>query len=225
MEAPENWPPITVAMRGQSAVLIDGWHRYEAAAQLGLEYITCKVIDTPPEGDYFRLAFELNATHGKPLTQSDRKAYASKLLSAHPEYSDREIGRRTGLHHETIGALRLQSGLPNYRVPERRPGAIESDIALLDPIRFAKATKEQKSVSGYIKRLLQSLEDPYSDSDGYSNVAGWTDDPLSIAQACFTTMGPQKASDVLELLEQEARFLLDIGKARKQIAQSYRENQ
>jgi len=224
METPETWPPITAAMRGQAAVLVDGFHRYEAAVRLGLDYVSVRVVNAPTDDDYFRLAFELNAAHGRPLTLTDRKAYAYQLLKAHPDFSDREIGRRTGLNHETVGALRERGNSIDYAAPERKPGEIEADVGLFDPIRFARATKEQKAIGGYVKRLVGSLEDPYPDADGYSNVPGWSEDATAIAQACFATMGAQQALDTLKLLEQDARFLLDIAKARKQIAQSYKEN-
>ena len=85
----------------------------------------------------------------------DRKDYAEMLIKAHPELSDREIGRRTCINHETVGALRNPSQSGGLSVPQRKPGELDADIGLFDPIRFAKgATKQQKAVAGYIQRLV-----------------------------------------------------------------------
>ncbi len=215
MESAESWPPITLAQRDGGLILIDGFHRIDAANRLGLISIGATVIDPPPDGDYFRLAFELNASHGRPLTLADRKAYATDLLDRNSELSDREIGRRTGLHRETVGDLRRAAG--TWRVPIRKPGDIEPDVGVLDPIRRARnATRAQKAIAGYIKRILDGIEEPYVDDA----VEGWCDDPVTLAQACVAAMGSERASRVLRSLEYRARFLAQIGKAHKSLPKS-----
>lgn len=217
MDCPESWPPIVLALDGDLLVLVDGFHRLEAATRLGLQHIPSRIVDAPVDGDYLRIAFEINAAHGKPLSLRDRKSYAQNLLRAHSDWSDREIGRRTGLNHETVGAMR-HGGSYGYVAPERKPGEIPEDIGLLDPIRFAKATRPQKAVAGYIQRLLQGLEDPYPDDDGIPRVEGWHDS-ATIAEACFVAIGSERAFTLLETLEHHARFLLQIAKERKSLKQ------
>lgn len=216
IDCPESWPAIVVAREGDRLVLLDGFHRLAAAKRRGLEKISVRVVDAPVDGDYLRIAFELNAAHGKPLSLRDRKAYAAHLLQQQPNLADREIGRRTGLNHETIGALR-NCASSSYAAAERKPGEIAEDVGLFDPIRFAKATRAQKAVAGYLQRLLQGLEDPYPDEDGVPGLDGWEDDPTAIAQACFITMGPERAFNLLETLDQDARFLLQIAKERQSL--------
>ena len=91
METPEDWPPITIAHDRGEPVVIDGFHRYEAARRLGHESIAAKVFYPDQNADLFRIAFSLNIQHGRPLTRRDRNAYAAHLLRRHPELSDREI--------------------------------------------------------------------------------------------------------------------------------------
>ncbi len=214
MESPENWPPIAVVQEADSLVLIDGFHRYEAATRLGFESIPAIIVERPTHGDCFRLAFDLNATHGRHLTVRDRKAYAKVLLEQHPDLSDRDIGRRTSLNHETVRSLRDEKTLPSSRIAARKPGELEADIALFDPIRFAKATREQKAVAGYIKRLARAITEPYID-DGSALVLGWAGDPNHVASACFAAMGAQRAFDLLDTLEFGAKFIVAVAKARK----------
>lgn len=217
MELPENWPPIVVVPQGDSLMLVDGFHRYEAATRLAFGSIAATIRERPPDGDLLRVAFELNAAHGRPLSLADRKNYALSLFTVHPDYSDREIGRRTGLNHETVGALRNQKTQTPLHVPARRPGELNGDVSLFDPIRFSKATREQKAVAGYIKRLAVALSDPYEDENGVATLAVWSKDPNEIAEGCFAAMGAERASKILTTLESDAKFIVAVAKAGKAI--------
>jgi hypothetical protein len=213
MEAPEDWPPIILASLEGSPVLVDGFHRHEAASRLGHESIAVQVFYPQQGTDLFATAFALNAKHGRPLSLRDRKTYAAHLLQRHSELTDREIGRRTGLHHETVGALRAA----RFRVaiPERKPGELPTDVGLLDRIRFGKkATKEQKAIAGYIARLTIAMDDPYEED---STLEVWPDDPGEIARACILAMGPERATSTLRNLDADARYILDVTKAARAI--------
>jgi hypothetical protein len=214
IETPENWPPIVLACRNGSLFLIDGFHRHEAARLLGLGELTATIFDAADDTDLFEIAFRLNAKHGRPLTLRDRKVYAAAILRDHPELPDREIGRRSGLHHETVGALRDERQKPN-RIPDRKLGELSGDVGLLDPIRFGKkASTAQKAVAGYVQRLGEALHDPYSD-DSTLNV--WSENPAVIARACFAAMGDDRATKLLTMLETDAHFIFQVSKARTTI--------
>ena len=212
METPEDWPPIMVAHVNGANVLIDGFHRHEAARRLGYESIAAKVFYPDQNTDLFRIAFSLNIQHGRPLTRRDRNAYAAHLLQRYPELSDREIGRRCGLHHETVGAIRNRR--TTSRATEHKPGALPGDVGLLDPIRRAKATREQKSIAGYVARLAIALGDPY---EADSSVERWPDDPAEIAQACVAAMGAKRACETLHNVAIDAQFMLNVAKAAQAI--------
>ena len=212
METPEDWPPIMVAHVDGANVIIDGFHRHEAARRLGYESIAAKVFYPDQNTDLFRIAFSLNIQHGRPLTRRDRNAYAAELLRRNPELSDRELGRRCGLHHETVGAIRNQRQA--FRATDRKPGALPRDVGLLDPIRRAKATKDQKAIAGYVARLAIALGDPYEDG---SSLDRWPDDPAEIAQACVAAMGAKRASEMLHNVAIDARFILSVAKAAQAI--------
>lgn len=225
MESPETWPPIALFRRQDRLILGDGFHRVHAARRLGLESIQAVVLDATVDADLAWAAFDLNLKHGRALTLADRKAFALRVLRQTPDLSDREIGRRTYLNHETVGVLRSNSG--NTLAPyTRRPGDIEDDVSLFDPIRRAKgATRAQKAIAGYLKRLSVALEDPYDDDSDTAGIEGWSDDPETIAGACFATLGADRAAELLEIIEQDARFLAQVGRARKTILQTQRKEQ
>jgi ParB-like nuclease domain len=213
-EVPESWPPVTVARVNDAFVLVDGFHRFEAAAQLGLESIAATVFEPDEGADLLGVAFDLNARHGRPLTLKDRKAFAARLLRSHPDFSDRQIGTRCGLDHETVGSLRRcdPSSIGTY---QRKPGDLPDHVGLFDRIRFAKATRDQKALAGYMQRLAIALNDPYDEG---SELDFWPDDPVEIARACFITMGAERATKVLSELEIDARFILQVTKARTQLS-------
>jgi hypothetical protein len=49
---------------------------------------------------------EANSSHGLPLSRADRVAGAERVLTAHPDWSDRAIAGITGLSAKTIAGLR-----------------------------------------------------------------------------------------------------------------------
>ncbi|HUY03947.1 MAG TPA: ParB/RepB/Spo0J family partition protein, partial [Rhodocyclaceae bacterium] len=79
----EAWPPLKVVRQDDRYLLVDGFHRFAAAQNLGLETVPVLVLDPPEDGDLHGLAFSLNAAHGRPLNLSDRRAFAARLLQAH----------------------------------------------------------------------------------------------------------------------------------------------
>jgi hypothetical protein len=96
---PATWPPLLVAPSGDGRFrVIDGFHRLEAATRLGLAALPCVVDPSAgyPEG------FAANLTHGLPLSLAERKAFARWLADAEPGLSYRELGRRSGLNHQTV---------------------------------------------------------------------------------------------------------------------------
>jgi ParB-like chromosome segregation protein Spo0J len=102
-EAEEPLPPILVERRTMR--VIDGMHRLLAASLNGQETIGVVFFDGCPE-EVFLLAVKANVTHGLPLSHSDRRAAARRIIGSHPHMSDRAIGASTGLSAKTVAAVR-----------------------------------------------------------------------------------------------------------------------
>ena len=100
--------------------VIDGVHRLRAAMMKGQTEVTVQSFEGS-EADAFVLAVELNVRHGLPLTLRERKTAAQRIISSHPNWSDRVIAERTGLSAKTVAKTRRQV---NGEVPDpgRRVG-------------------------------------------------------------------------------------------------------
>ncbi|MFJ2259107.1 ParB/RepB/Spo0J family partition protein [Streptomyces sp. NPDC087844] len=105
-ESDTELPPILVNRRTMSVV--DGMHRVRAAELRGQEKIEAVFCECDDE-EAFVLAVKANVSHGLPLPRSDRNAAAERIVSSHPEWSDRAIASVTGLSHKTVGAIRRRA--------------------------------------------------------------------------------------------------------------------
>jgi hypothetical protein len=96
---PNDWPEILVSPDGSGRyVVIDGFHRYEAASRLGTPLLRCRVV----VGAGYPDAVAANVSHGLPLSMADRKDAARWYAAQYPNLSYREIGRRVGLSDKTV---------------------------------------------------------------------------------------------------------------------------
>src|SRR6478752_1535026 len=80
MESFTSLPPVRV-QRGTN-VVVDGYHRVEAAIRLGLEEIPARE-DPIPDEELKLAAGVANVAHGQPLTRAERNALAVALVSTY----------------------------------------------------------------------------------------------------------------------------------------------
>lgn len=106
---PGAWPPVVVVTRGSDHVLVDGYHRLAAARSLGVSKLACEIRPEPDDGDLRGLAFMLNSAHGLPLTLTERKVEAERLLAGgRHDVSSNELAKRCGLSDKTVEAIRAK---------------------------------------------------------------------------------------------------------------------
>lgn len=105
-EADDTLPPITV--HRPTMRVIDGVHRVRAALLNGVKDIKARLVDCD-QNAAFVLAVKANVTHGLPLSQSDRAAAAARIISYHPQWSDRAVAAATGLSDKTVSRIRGRS--------------------------------------------------------------------------------------------------------------------
>lgn len=96
-------PPILVQKSGMR--IIDGMHRAEAAKLRGEGAIRARLVDCSDEKALV-LAVKSNTLHGLPLTRADRISSAKRILSAHPDWSDRKVAGIAGLSGKSVATLR-----------------------------------------------------------------------------------------------------------------------
>jgi ParB-like chromosome segregation protein Spo0J len=113
---PDAWPPVLVTPHDGGYLLIDGFHRLEAATRLGRETLACTV----EPGAGYPQAFAANMAHGLSLTIDERKDFVRWLADDEPGLSYRELGRRSGLNHETVKRALTEGGEPEPAAPRPR---------------------------------------------------------------------------------------------------------
>jgi ParB-like chromosome segregation protein Spo0J len=98
-----NWPPILV--HEESHQVIDGVHRVLAAQALGMTCLACEIF-TGNRNDAYVEFLRRNVRNGLPLTLSERRWGAQRVLREHPEWSDRRVGDICALAAVTVARLR-----------------------------------------------------------------------------------------------------------------------
>jgi ParB-like chromosome segregation protein Spo0J len=103
MDCDGELPPILVQ---QSTMrVIDGMHRLFAARAKGYDEIRAHLLDVN-DTTAFLYGVAANISHGLPLSLSDRKSAALRVMRLYPDWSDRALGRACGLSGKTVAALR-----------------------------------------------------------------------------------------------------------------------
>ncbi len=87
-------------------VVIDGHHRQKIAKHHNLPLPT-ETRAGFTDAEKRSLALELNIAR-RHLTREQRRALVAESIKADPQLSDREHGRRTGVHNETAAAVRKE---------------------------------------------------------------------------------------------------------------------
>lgn len=108
-------PPLIV--HRQTMRVIDGAHRLSAAVSHGRELIHVRFFEGD-ENEAFVLAVAANNAHGLPLSLAERSAAASRILRAHPDWSDRAVAAVAGISAGTVRGLRTAAD------PAQAPGAV-----------------------------------------------------------------------------------------------------
>jgi hypothetical protein len=217
-EMPEGWPPLKVVRQGESYLLVDGYHRLEAAKNLGFESIRVEVVDVTPDEDLHELAFALNAAHGRPLSLVDRKAFAERLLRAQSWLADREIARRCGLAANTVGSLRerLEESAQIEQTTERvghggyvyRPRRKDGELPETDPVEtigdflVKRERRQQRRIARYLDRLALALEDQHK-------LKG-LETHEDAASACRAAMGEERVAELAQELGSGAYNVLQV---------------
>lgn len=207
-ERPDSWPPLKVVWRGGRYLLVDGFHRLEAAKNLRLESVRVEVVEVSPEADLHELAFDLNSTHGRPLSLADRRAFAERILRGHPRLADREIARRSGLAPNTVGAIRgrLEESAQIEQTAERvgqggyvyRPRREDGELPEPDPVEAigdfftSRGRRQQRRIARYLERLAVALEVQHK-------LNGWQTHE-DAAKACREALGEERAAELAQEL-------------------------
>jgi len=117
---PDALDAIEVVPDGAGGYIGDDFlHRATAALKLGWTELPAIILDVPDGADPIDIAhlraLETSVTAAKPLTLAERRRAVTTLIERHPDWGDREIGRRAGVSHQTVGRIREQLASPKKR--------------------------------------------------------------------------------------------------------------
>lgn len=152
-ELQDKLPPILVHRKTMR--VIDGMHRLKAAILRGERSIEATFYDGD-DAEAFMMAVKANIQHGLPLSLSDRKAAARRIVRSSPHMSDRAIAEVSGLSAKTVGAIRWDSADERAEVQRRvgRDGRVRP-LSTVDSRRLASEliTLNPESSSREIARM------------------------------------------------------------------------
>ncbi|RCJ20104.1 hypothetical protein A6S26_05130 [Nostoc sp. ATCC 43529] len=102
-----KFPAIIVFYDGENYWLADGFHRCISAKQANLAEIEAD-IRQGTRRDAVLYSVGANSSHGLRRTNEDKRRAIQTLLGDDEwkQWSDREIARRCGVHHDTVGRIR-----------------------------------------------------------------------------------------------------------------------
>lgn len=211
----EHWPPVSLVVRDKRYVLVDGFHRLQAAKNLKLKSIRASILKIADDADLHAIAFTLNASHGRSLSLKDRRAFAARLLCLHANWSDREIGRQSGLAQPTITKIRAELERQKQIAPARsrvgrdgRSYAVSRQAALqhigksIEQLADALDPNEQRRIVRYLQKLVPLLEE----QDKLKSFETFDD----AARACTAVLGNRRAKEIGQQLGWTSENILGI---------------
>lgn len=104
-----QFPPVILFNEGESFWLADGFHRVAAAEKAGKETVPAE-IRQGSKRDAILYSVGVNAQHGLRRSNGDKRRAVEVLLKDDEwrKWSDREIARKSGVDHKTVGAIRSE---------------------------------------------------------------------------------------------------------------------
>lgn len=109
-------PPILV--QRTTMRIIDGMHRVRAMEMQGHEAIAVQFAEADDDAAFI-LSVLLNVSKGLRLSVRERRAAAERLISRHPDWSDRTISKISGLSAKVVARLRACSTAQYPHLNER----------------------------------------------------------------------------------------------------------
>lgn len=112
-------PPIVV--HRPTMRVIDGLHRVRAAELCGREFIAAYMFDGD-EVDALALATQMNLESVLPLSSTDRRVVAKRIITMRPQWSDRLVASITKLSTKTVREVRRSCQVNSQLLTEERVG-------------------------------------------------------------------------------------------------------
>jgi hypothetical protein len=193
-------------------------HRLLAASMKGCSTIDVEFFDGGP-ADVFLLAVEANVTHGLPLSHTDRRAAAARIVVSHPHLSDRAIGEISGLAARTVAGVRRRStgGEPQVArvgrdgrtrpldglAGRRRAAKLLAEHPHASLREVARAAGVSPATVGDVRRRLQQGQEPTP--GGQRRVVGVSEVAAQVSKSSRPGIRPRPPTSSITTLEKLLR--------------------
>uniref|UniRef100_A0A6M3M3Z8 Putative methyltransferase n=1 Tax=viral metagenome TaxID=1070528 RepID=A0A6M3M3Z8_9ZZZZ len=132
-----------IKVQAGTLVVIDGWHRIEAAKRLKVETIQADKIEVK-DSDLRAKAYEYNKAHGVPLSREERNQLIGRL-SLEDGKTPVQLAKLMGLSERWIREI-ISIGITsetNNSVPDQRRELTDEDIPIIARLLLGGETQEQ----------------------------------------------------------------------------------
>jgi predicted transcriptional regulator len=198
-------PPITVVHTTEGYVIVDGYHRVEAAKILHMQIIPALIQSYQTEEDVIEAAFQANLKHGLPADHKIRGEYACWLHDTY-EIPQVEIAKRVGMSQPTVSRI-------------LRKKQQEEDQAVQDQENYTEDERAyQTNQTDYTKRLVQALSKFYDHECAFLGSASGTRSETKRAKALVQQVKPD--IKIAEMYDSLSRSLNQAAALIRQRAQN-----
>lgn len=174
MADPASWPKIVLTRTDIGLVIIDGYHRREAARRRKHTEILASIRAFTTEDEVIEAAFQANIGHGLPASATTRSDYAYWLFRVHPDLKQNEIARRVGVKPSTVNTAikrRERERKAAEAEQQRRAMSAWSKEALRESdFKDARDKEIAQTIRAYVrqsKRLYKQLRRLDDDGERY----------------------------------------------------------
>lgn len=151
---PKSWPPIAVTKTDIGYLIIDGYHRLEAARAKGLTSLKATSKTYRSENEVIEATFRANLVHGLPASAQNRSNYAYWLHVTYPDMEQKEIAQRAGI---TQPAVSVAISRREAREREEAPRAQGEPVEINMDEAYGVVFKTFKSFERTTAKLFRSL--------------------------------------------------------------------
>lgn len=153
-----EFPPVVAFDDGATKWLADGFHRVHASKFSGLMDIEADLKPGTRE-DAMVYAALANVTHGKPMSQAEKREAGERLIRL-TSWGDREIGRRLAVEAMTVGRWRSEASITNVTDEPRQISVTRGGSTYTMDVRNIGRREEPSTIlwEDVRERLLEDPE-------------------------------------------------------------------
>jgi DNA-binding MarR family transcriptional regulator len=153
---PDEWPKIIVTRTDAGYVVIDGYHRWEAARKKKMQELQAECKPFADVNAVIEAVFRANMKHGLKSSVANMSNYARWLKATFPNMKQEEIADRCQLKQSTVSkALKVNGKLEGEQKAEEKRKVIIQDCKrvtrdasrLLDAIKTMSEAERRAAIT------------------------------------------------------------------------------